>query len=93
MIFRSFFFPTLGIIFSSLYNSVCTAIQNRKKQIIIYCRRFDDCADLYLFFRDQLGADFTEPPSSPDLPRFRRVDMFLSCTDPVVKEEIIQSFT
>ncbi len=60
---------------------------------IIYYRWFDDCADLYLIFRDQLGADFTEPPNSPDFTRFRHVDMFQSCTDPVVKEEIIQSFT
>ncbi len=27
------------------------------------------------------------------MPRFRRVDLFMSCTDPVAKEEIIQSFT
>ena len=37
---------------------------------IIYCRRCKDCANLYIFFRHKLGFKFTNPPSSPDLPRF-----------------------
>ena len=32
--------------------------------MIIYCRRYEDCANLYLFFKEQLGDEFTEPPWS-----------------------------
>ncbi len=60
---------------------------------IVYCRRYEDCANLYLFFKDQLGAEFTEPPGAPDLPKFRLLDMYMSCTEQVVKEEIVKSFT
>ena len=37
-----------------------------------------------------LGA---ESQGAPDVPAFRLVDMYMSCTEEVVKEEIIQSFT
>ena len=62
-------------------------------QSIIYCSRYKDCADLYYFFRDSLGPDFTEPRGAPDHPRFRLVDMYMSCTEERVKEEIVQIFT
>ena len=42
---------------------------------IIYCRRFVDCGNLYAYFRDGLGNDFTEPVDAPDLPQFRMIDM------------------
>ena len=60
---------------------------------IIYCRRYEECAELYMLFKSVLGADFTEPPGAPDLPAFRLVDMYMSCTEEVVKEEIIKAFT
>ena len=62
-------------------------------RLIIYCRRYEHCADLYTYFRDGLGKSFTDPIDSPNLSRFRLVDMFTSCTDPEVKSQIIQSFT
>ena len=62
-------------------------------RMIIYCRRFEECADLYMYFKKGLGADFTEPSGAPDLTRFRLVDMYMSCTDPLVKEGIISAFT
>ena len=62
-------------------------------RMIIYCRRFEDCANLYLYFKNELQGDFTEPPNLPDLPQFRLVDMYMSCTDPVVKEAIVSAFT
>ena len=37
-----------------------------------------------------LGA---ESQGAPDVLAFRLVDMYMSCTEEVVKEEIIQSFT
>ena len=62
-------------------------------RIIIYCRRYEECAELYMLFKSILGADFTEPQGAPDLPAFCLVDMYMSCTEEVVKEEIIKSFT
>ena len=60
---------------------------------IIYCRRYEECVELYMLFKSVLGVDFTEPPGAPDLPAFRLVDMYMSCTEEVVKEEIIKAFT
>ena len=61
---------------------------------IIYCRSIDDCANLYLYFKSELGIHFTEPSGAPaQLPKYRLVDMFTSCTDDIVKEQIIDNFT
>ena len=49
-------------------------------RVIIYCRGYEDCSDLYIYFKRALQQDFTEPRNSPDLPRFRLVEMFTSCT-------------
>ena len=57
---------------------------------LVYCRTFNNCGTLYLYF---LGSGFTEPEDAPDLPQFRLVDMSHSCTDSVVKETISDLFT
>ena len=54
---------------------------------IIYCRKMEDCANLYLFFQNNLGKDFTEPPGMPSLSQFRLVEMFTSCTDIDIKKQ------
>ena len=36
---------------------------------------------------------FTEPQDAPNLPQFRLIDMYHSCTDPVVKDSISMLFT
>ena len=59
---------------------------------IIYCRRLSDCGDLYVFFRSFLCEDFTEPQDAPDLPQFRVIDMYHSCTDTIVKDSIAKLF-
>ena len=54
----------------------------------------EDCSNLYLFFQRKLGKDFTVPLGAPPtLPKYRLVDMYTSCTDSEVKEQIIDSFT
>ena len=58
-------------------------------RVIVYCRSYSDCSDVYLYFRKKLGPSFTEPPGAPDVLRFRLVDMF---TDQVVKDTILASF-
>ena len=41
-----------------------------------------------------LGVNFTEPPNAPfEIPHYRLVDMYMSCTEDYVKEEIIKAFT
>ncbi len=87
----------------SQYTSVQDAFQpvaerirtDRSKcpRIIIYCRRIEECADLYLYFKGYLGLYFSDPPGAPDVPKFRLVDMYTSCTDKEVKEAIISAFT
>ena len=60
---------------------------------LIFCRRYEEMTSIYLFFKQTLGTDFTEPPGAPDLARFRLVDMFSHCTHDSVKNTIIQQFT
>ena len=62
-------------------------------RVIIYCQRYDHCADLYVYFKNGLGKYFTEPIDSPDQSKYRLIDMFTACTDDDVKSEIIRSFT
>ena len=41
-----------------------------------------------------LGVNFTEPPNAPfEIPHYRLVDVYMSCTEDYVKEEIIKAFT
>lgn len=48
----------------------------------------EDCANLYFHFQEQLGRYFTMPTGSLSLTRFCLVEMFTSCTDDDIKEEI-----
>ena len=62
-------------------------------RVIIYCRRFEDCSNLYCYFKCELGQKFTYPPDAPcELSKYRLVEMFTSCTDTEVKIQIIESF-
>ena len=60
---------------------------------IIYCQRMEDCSVLYQFFESNLGKDFTEPSGAPSLSRSRLIEMYTSCTDIDVKNQIISAFT
>lgn len=64
----------------------------KSPRTLIYCRSYNDCSDLYLLFRTKLNSCFTYPPGAPDLPQFRLVDMYMSCTEEVVKDEITRLF-
>lgn len=62
-------------------------------RVIIYCRRYEDCSNLYCFFKRGLGQGFTYPPDAPcELSKYLLVEMFTSCTDTEVKSQIIESF-
>ncbi|SMN01451.1 ATP-dependent DNA helicase RecQ [uncultured Candidatus Thioglobus sp.] len=60
---------------------------------IIYCRTYDSCSNLYLYFKHGLDEGFTEPLDAPDMSKFRLVEMFTSSTDEEVKSQIISSFS
>ena len=62
-------------------------------RMIVYCRTYNLCSDLYVFFRRSLGNDFTEPPNSPELNKHGLANLFLGCTPPDVKAEIVHQFT
>ena len=61
-------------------------------RVIIFCRKCEECATIYEFFRLALMEEFTEPIGAPNLARYRLVDMFMSATDQTVKDSIVNSF-
>ena len=67
--------------------------RTKMPRMIIYTHSFAVCAQIYLLFETQLGADFLEPKDAPNIPKFRLADMFTSLTDQAQKECIIQNFT
>ena len=60
---------------------------------IIFCQRLEDCPKIYRFFLSALKERFTFPPGSPNVCQNRVVDMFHSCTEPCIKEQIIKGFS
>ena len=60
---------------------------------IIYCQKLSDCGRVYLLLKSYLGQYFTVPEGAPDLPQYRLIDMFHSCTDSVIKEKILYFFS
>lgn len=78
------------------FSPLVTAVADRVLDVpktIIYCRRVEDCADLYMYFKESLKEKFVFPTGAPDLPRFRLVDMYTSCIDPNIKDTIMMRFT
>ena len=61
-------------------------------RIIIFCKKYDECSSMYAMFKFYLGKNFTSPPNSPDLTKYRLVDMYTRCTEVKVKEAILNSF-
>ena len=59
---------------------------------IIYCRTYETCSMIYLYFKSRLGKEMTEPAGAYNLARFRLVDMFTACTTSNVKSKILESF-
>ena len=64
--------------------------RTKMPRIIIFCRKCEECAELYKFFYSALKDEFTEPVGAPNLVRYRLVDMFMSATDQTVKESIVK---
>ena len=62
-------------------------------RVIIYCRKVEDCSQLYLFFLSSMKRQFTDPPGAPNIALFHFVDMYTSVTRKCVQESIISSLT
>lgn len=63
-------------------------------RVIIFCRTYNVCGEVYMFFKRSLGNEITEPVCAPnDLSHFRLVDMFTACTNQEVKDEILCNFS
>ena len=78
------------------FSSLVAVVADKALEVpktIIYCRRMEDCANLYIFFKESLKEKFVFPIGAPDLPRFRLVDMYTSCIDPNIKDIIMTRFT
>ena len=59
-------------------------------RVLAFCRTHDAVARLYLFMKDRMEEESTEPP---DLPKYRLLDMYSSCTHSQVKPLIVDEFT
>jgi len=60
---------------------------------IIFCKHYRDCSDLYLMIRRGMGKIFTEPVNSPDLSKFRMVEMYTSISTPAKRDDVIELFS
>ena len=61
-------------------------------RVIIYCRRCEECAELYHFFHSSLKQEFTEPVGAPNLAMFCLVDMYIGVTRKSIRDSIVTSF-
>ena len=61
-------------------------------RVIVYCRTYDSCSSIYLYFKSRLKGEMREPIGIRDLAIFRLVDMFTACTREDVKAVIQKAF-
>ena len=60
---------------------------------IIFCRSYQDCANMYAAVIHNLGKEKTEPPGYPNLLEYRLVSMYTRASTPAMKEIIISIFS
>lgn len=85
-------FKSIRETFSPLLKRLCNERQLMPR-MIVYCRTYNMCADLFIYFKTGLGGNFTEPPFSRELNKYGLVNMFLGCTPANVKSEIVRQYT
>lgn len=88
--------PSLDDIVSSLVSSLVCTLQNPRTAMprtIIFCRRYVECSQMYSLFQQYLKSDFTDPPNTPSLVKYRLIDMYTKCTEPSIKEDIVTAFS
>jgi len=57
---------------------------------IIYCRTYDSCTQIYLYFKFILKVEIRKPIGTRDLAVFRLVDMFTAVPDWMLKRQFSQ---
>lgn len=62
-------------------------------KVIIFCRTYRDCSDLFLLFKRKLMDEITDPIGHANISRFRIVDMFTACNTTSLKKSILASFS
>ena len=78
-------------VFTPLVDKLRT-VRCRLPRVIIYCRRCEECAELYHVFHSSLKQEFTEPVGAPNLAMFRLVDMYTGVTRKSIRDSIVTSF-
>ena len=62
-------------------------------RVIIFCRRCQECVQLYRFFLSSTKERFTEPIGAPNLAEFQLVDMYTGATRKSVQDSILATFS
>ncbi len=83
--------PTLKEAFTPLVAELRRR-RTAKDRVIIFGQSYDDCTDIFLFFRDKLGREMSDPVGIPQRARYRMVDLFTACTHPDVKDTILSLY-
>ena len=75
-----------------LSSGLVKCLENFPK-MIIFCCHFEKCSQFYFMFKHHLGDNFTHPVGAPSiLSKYQIVDMYTSCTQEEVKENIVKTF-
>lgn len=84
--------------FTSIHETFSPVLERLRRErqlmprMLVYCRTYNMCSDLYHYFRSSLSGEFTEPPNSVHLNKHGLVNMFLGCTPSEVKAEMVRQF-
>ena len=66
--------------------------QNNTKKTVVFCRRLEDTALLYMSLQNTLKQFFTFPTGSVNIQKNRLVDMYTRACRPEFKESLIELF-
>ena len=61
-------------------------------RVIIFAQSYEDCTSLFLFFKNRLSKELSQPPGLQHLAKFQLADMYTACTHPEVKSVIFQKY-
>lgn len=65
----------------------------RTPRVLVYCRNFDMCSNLYEHFHDELGSSSYYPAGADQVSDNRLFGMYHSCTPQYNKDVILRSLT
>jgi len=58
-------------------------------KVVVFCRRFSDCVNLYELIKKKLGTNLTDPPRLQNALHVRFVDMFIAASKPEVRKIVV----